>query len=73
MSRQASRKPAYTMMSLVILGYQKLSTNMKPWHVSTNTLVLGYPGISHMSSYPGISHLFLFKFQLSSDIPSVFI
>ena len=26
-----------------------------------------------MSSYPGISHLFLFNFELSSDIPFVFV
>ena len=62
------------MISLVILAYQKLSTNMTPWYVGTNVvLVLGYPGISHMSTYPGISHLFLFNFELSRDIPPVFV
>ena len=27
-------------------------------HIVTNELVLGYPGIGHMSNYPVISHLF---------------
>ena len=37
-------------------------------------LVLGYPGVSLMSSYTWISHLFkfLFYFKLSRDIPSIF-
>ena len=75
MSSRVSRKPACTVISLFILGYQKLSTNMKPWYVSTNLLVLGYPlaRISQISSYLGISHLFLLNFNLSRDIPPVFV
>ena len=48
---------------------------MKPWYVSTNVLVWGYPGISpsHISSYLGISHLFLLNFKLSRNIPPVFV
>ena len=41
--------------------------------VGTNVLVLGYPRISHRSSYPWISNLFLLNFQLSRDIPAVFV
>ena len=65
MSRQASEslKPAYTMISLVILGYQKLSTNMKPWYKSVQTILSWTLGISLDKSHA----------KLSRDIPSVFV
>ena len=60
--------PTYTSCLL----FQQRKGNSWCKSVQTLILVLGYPGISH-SINPWISHLFWFDFELSSDIPSVFV
>ena len=54
----------YTMISLVILGYQRLSIHMKPqirlnWDIAFQTSIsqfsIWYPGITRHMTYPGIS------------------
>ena len=64
MSSQASRKPAYTMISLVFLGCLRLCSKLKPqiklnWDISLSTCKSQfdkrYPGISLLVTYPWIS------------------